>query len=235
MSQIAESARGRFYVYEHMRNDTGEIFYVGKGTGHRATVASKFHRNDHWLRIVAKAGGFSARKVVDGLCEELALFIECELIDKYRQMSVKLCNMTDGGDGTSGYVKSEEWRRKVGDAHRGKTISAETRAKISASIKASGYIHSQEVREKISNAHKGHKRALGYKHTDEWKAAQSERSKGNKYSLGKKKSEESKQRMSAIMSGRKQGILKCPHCDKEGGNVMRRFHFENCKSFKATE
>jgi len=26
-----------------------------------------------------------------------------------------------------------------------------------------------------------------------------------------------------------QNKLTCPHCFKEGGNAMRRWHFDNCK------
>lgn len=31
------------------------------------------------------------------------------------------------------------------------------------------------------------------------------------------------------MKNRKQNKVKCPYCDKEGGNTMGRWHFENCK------
>ena len=29
--------------------------------------------------------------------------------------------------------------------------------------------------------------------------------------------------------GMPQPILICPHCNKSGGNIMRRYHFDNCK------
>jgi hypothetical protein len=45
-----------FYTYEHIRPDTGAIFYVGKGKGSRCTEKGK--RNNYWKRIVRKAGGF---------------------------------------------------------------------------------------------------------------------------------------------------------------------------------
>ncbi len=31
------------------------------------------------------------------------------------------------------------------------------------------------------------------------------------------------------MKGRKQKILICPHCNKQGGTTMYRWHFNNCK------
>ena len=85
-----------FYVYEHTRNDTGAVFYVGKGMSSRAHRTSQ--RNDHWNRITAKHGR-SVRIVASGLDEELALLCEIELIDKYRRIGVALVNLTAGGDG----------------------------------------------------------------------------------------------------------------------------------------
>lgn len=43
-----------FYTYLHRRNDTGQVFYVGKGKGQRAH--DKYKRSAHWKRIVAKHG-----------------------------------------------------------------------------------------------------------------------------------------------------------------------------------
>jgi hypothetical protein len=63
-----------FYVYEHIRNDVGAIFYVGKGSRKRAFLYGK--RNQHWQNIVAKSGGFSVRMVIENADEELAFFVE---------------------------------------------------------------------------------------------------------------------------------------------------------------
>ena len=56
-----------FYVYLHTRNDTGEIFYVGKGKKSRAS--SKRGRNDYWNNIVTKAGGFTSKLIAIKLSE----------------------------------------------------------------------------------------------------------------------------------------------------------------------
>lgn len=42
----------RYYVYAHYTKDTKELFYIGKGTGHRAYC--KNSRNKHWKNIVKK-------------------------------------------------------------------------------------------------------------------------------------------------------------------------------------
>lgn len=46
----------KFLVYQHLRKDTGAIFYVGKGTPRRAV--SSVGRNKHWKSIVKKSDGF---------------------------------------------------------------------------------------------------------------------------------------------------------------------------------
>lgn len=218
-----------YYVYEHIRNDTGAVFYVGKGRGRRAYIANGYHRSQWWLRVVEKAGGFTVRFLAQGISELSALQMEIDAIAQYREQGVELVNMTNGGDGTSGYKRSAELNAFFSAMHRGKVMSPEVREKISASVKASGYVPSEEARQKMSAAHKGHRRALGYRHTDEWKARASEVRKGNKSRTGQRRSDEERAKASASLSGRVQTKLTCPHCAKQGGNIMRRYHFDNCK------
>ena len=54
-----------YYVYEHTRPDTGNVFYVGKGSFKRAY--SKAKRNKHWHNIVNKAQGFSVNIIAKDL------------------------------------------------------------------------------------------------------------------------------------------------------------------------
>jgi len=228
------STLNQFYVYEHIRNDTGDVFYIGKGKGYRATASGKEHRSEYWHRIVKKAKGFTVRYVCKNIEEELAFLIEVERIDQLRKRGIKLCNMTDGGDGLSGLLFTMEHRRKIGNAHRGKKISLETRSKISSSVKSSGFKHTSEMLKKMSEAHKGKKRALGYKHTEEWNTASLGWKQGNKSRTGQKMSEEEKRLHSIALIGSKQKIITCPFCKKEGGNAMKRWHFNNCKEKGST-
>jgi hypothetical protein len=87
-----------YYVYRHIRPDTGLPFYVGKGKGDRANCLH--NRNPHWRSIVKKHG-LIVEKVTSGLDEELAFLAEIELIDQCRRIGVKLANKTVGGDGVS--------------------------------------------------------------------------------------------------------------------------------------
>jgi len=99
-----------FYVYEHIRLDTNAVFYVGKGKGRRCFEERR--RNQHWKRVVSKAGGFDVRIVVDKIDEELAFLAEEELIAKLKLQGLTLTNITNGGEGTSGYQHTVEARIK---------------------------------------------------------------------------------------------------------------------------
>lgn len=106
-----------FYVYIHLKEDTNEPFYVGKGSGKRAL--SRNSRSDFWRSIVAKHG-YLVKIVMDDLLEEQAMSLERETIKNLREMGVKLCNFTDGGDGVSGLMHSEESKRRMSEAKKGK-------------------------------------------------------------------------------------------------------------------
>jgi hypothetical protein len=226
--QISERT---FHVYHHVRPDTGQVFYVGKGKGRRAFDKGA-RRGQFWHRVVKKAGGVLVEVIAQRLTEDEAFLLEKKNIAAFRKQRVRLCNLTDGGDGTSGIRRTEAWKRMMSQVHSGKVIPEDVREKISASVKTSGFVHTDEMRKKMSETHKGQKRALGYKHTDEWKAQQSIRAAGNKtrFFLGRVRSEEDRAKASASLSGRVQVKIECPHCGKVGGNAMRRWHFENCKS-----
>ena len=152
-----------FYVYEHIRPDTGVVFYVGKGRGDRKDV--RRNRNFLWERVVNKASGFTPVIVASSLDEELAFLVEVERIAQLRSLGIKLCNLTDGGEGTAGFkgrVISLEHRQKVAEANRKRVHSAETRAKLSrGSIGVNiGRIRSEETRLKISLAKKGQRKGI---------------------------------------------------------------------------
>jgi hypothetical protein len=235
-----------FYTYEHTRNDTGAVFYVGKGRGRRSCAT--YNRNIHWKRVVAKSGGFAVRIVVEGVDEDFAFLVEMERIDQLRRLGVKLCNMTDGGEGTAGLFVSEETKRKQSDKRRGhlhpqygKPKSDETKDKLR--IASTGKKLSDESRAKISNAITGRKESLetrqkkslalsgrvGVKPNEETRRKMSEASKG------KPKSDEMRRRLSESRKGVKQRIVKCPFCKQQGSiSNMKRWHFENCKHKEST-
>lgn len=90
-----------FYVYTHSRAD-GSVFYVGKGYGRRAWNFAH-RRNPHHLSTINKTGAENVIVTVHPCASEQEAFeLEVKTITALRLDGVKLCNMTDGGEGASG-------------------------------------------------------------------------------------------------------------------------------------
>lgn len=127
-----------YFVYQHRRPDTGEIFYIGKGCRTplkkyiRANTTSR--RNIHWKRVVEKVGGFIVEVLVDFFEEGDALAFEQEMIAAYGRSNFGgiLCNITAGGEGQSGVVMPTEVRAKIAAANRGRPKPVHVRAAVSA-------------------------------------------------------------------------------------------------------
>lgn len=155
-----------FYAYIHARPD-GTPFYIGKGRGRRATdflARSAYHKN-----ITAKYG-IKNILVSKHECssEEFAFALEVGMIKCFKRMGFILANMTDGGEGPSGAIVSAETRAKMSASRIGKKLpphSDEHRAKISASKKGKpGHLHTPESLAKLIASHKG---MTGLKHSEE--------------------------------------------------------------------
>lgn len=210
-----------FCVYEHWRPDKQQCFYVGKGTPKRAHFLQR-KENPRHLRIVEKLRRLGLRVEVKliavGLSEDAAFSLEIERIGFWRGAGVDLANLTNGGEGASGQIQSQETRAKISaallgvarpsrrgvklsDDHRakisaggiGRTLSIETRAKISASQK--GKPRPELVGRKMSEA--GIERLRNRIFTEEHRHKISEAKKG------KPKSAEHRAKIGAALTGRK--------------------------------
>ena len=95
------------YVYEHIRNDNGAIFYVGKGKEYRST--SKRNRNRYWQNTVAKCGGFKVNYLAKNIDDELAYLCEQERIDQLKRLGINLTNLTVGGEGAGSGKDHHMW------------------------------------------------------------------------------------------------------------------------------
>ena len=148
-----------FYTYLYLRED-GTPYYAGKGKGNRAFSAK------HRLSVPPKD-----RILIQEFPSEAdALLAEAFLIAYYGrkdQSTGCLWNLTDGGEGSSGWLMPKEIRRKITEANRGRKDSDETRRKKSEAAK--GHKHSDESRFKMSNAKKGMKLRLGCRLSEEHK------------------------------------------------------------------
>lgn len=87
-------------------------------------------------------------------------------------------NLTGGGDGKVGHFPSEETRKKISEACKGRGMSIETRKKISETHKGMSY--SIEARKKMSETSKG------IWHSIETREKMSEARKGSKHYRAKK-------------------------------------------------
>ena len=148
-----------YYVYLHLKEDTLEPFYVGKGKGKRAFARDC--RNPYWNNVVNKHG-YLIKLLMDNLSEEEALSLEKETIKNLLSLGVELTNMTEGGEGVSGWKHTEESKLKMSEAKKGKPNIAlkgkpktpEHIEKISLEIIVTGPFN-EERRNKISESKKG--------------------------------------------------------------------------------
>jgi plasmid maintenance system antidote protein VapI len=145
------------YLYRHIRLDKNEPFYIGIGSDDKYQRAnSKSHRNNHWRSIVSKTE-YEVQILCDDVSYEYAKEKEIEFIDIYKRKEDKgtLCNITKGGDGILGLKHTEESKRKMGEANKGKEISEWHKKRISEIH--TGKVVTAETRLKMSEKALGEK------------------------------------------------------------------------------
>ena len=132
--------------------------------------------------------------------EEVLMSLEKKFIYLYNTYAGSGYNMTEGGDGVSGLVCSEETRRKLSEANKGKKASEESKRKMSEARK--GRKLSEEAKKKIGEVHKGRKlseeakKKIGEVQKGKKKHSEESRKKISEFNKGKLTSEETKQKMS---------------------------------------
>jgi len=145
------------YVYKHTRLDKNEPFYIGIGqTTKYKRAYNKSRRSELWKNIVNKTD-YLVEIVYDNLTLEEAKEKEKELIKLYGRRDLNLgplVNMTDGGDGTVGVKRSEEYISKLKERNKLYKHTPEAIEKIRSAAKGI----SEETRRKMSESRKGKKR-----------------------------------------------------------------------------
>lgn len=96
-----------YYTYIH-RFTNGTI-YIGKGKKQR--LLEDTSRNTYWHNLKNKYGEPIRGIVNDNLTEEEAFQDEINLIALYKTLGVKLCNITNGGEGCSGYTHTKKHKQ----------------------------------------------------------------------------------------------------------------------------
>jgi hypothetical protein len=151
-----------FYTYAHSKPN-GTIFYIGKGQGKRAYDLTK--RNVYWKRVAEKYGTPTVEILAKWKTEKEALDHEVLLISCFKDMGYKLANLTNGGEGSSGYKHTQESIDKIAKIKTdnpnrywlGKPRPQETKDKISKALIGVGKPHTEETKEKMAKSHKGKK------------------------------------------------------------------------------
>jgi hypothetical protein len=138
-----KSIYNNFYVYAYLRED-GTPYYIGKGKEYRA-----FQTHGHINRPTCKS------RIVflqENITEDDAFALEVEMITFHGRKDIGtgiLRNLTNGGEGPSGRVISEETRAKL----RGKIRTEKHREKLR--LATAGKPLSEEHRKKIGDGNRG--------------------------------------------------------------------------------
>ena len=136
-------------VYKHIRLDSNLVFYIGIGKSNKRPY-SKNHRNTYWHNIVNKHG-YKIEIISENITWDEAKEMECRLILEYGRLDLKtgsLVNMTNGGEGISGYSHTEEWKKESSKRNKNKVIGEEQRKIISSYMKNRKI--TTEFKEKVS-------------------------------------------------------------------------------------
>jgi len=195
----------RFYTYAYLREDRTP-YYIGKGSSKRAYTRGKKDRKppkDKSRILILK----------ENLTEDEAFKHEIYMIAVFGRKDLGtgiLHNRTNGGDGSSGAIRSEETRIKMSETLKGNTRwlgkihSEETKRKISEATK--GKILSEETKIKISEAQKGrihseeHTKKTSEANTGQTRSEETKR-KISEARKGKTHSEETKRKISETLKG----------------------------------
>lgn len=134
----------KIYVGVHSTDNPNDS-YIGSGVALKNAI-EKHGRENFSKQLIAIVGD-----------KELAYFIEEEIVDEefVNNRETYNCKVGGiGGDTNSGRVLSDETKRKIGDANRGRIVG---------NNKPKGWTHSDESRVKISKAGLGAVRSEEFK------------------------------------------------------------------------
>ena len=101
-----------------------------------ALAGAKEHRAC-WMRAMQKGGREITVEVLDLVMDYEVDAAECRHIRRLRALGCDLTNRTDGGRGRRGWTTSPETRQRQREAAQRRRATPETRAKMSAAIRAS--------------------------------------------------------------------------------------------------
>ena len=193
-----------YYTYAYLR-ENGTPYYIGKGKGYRA-----FRKKGKSINPPKDAARILFLK--QNLTEDEAFKHEIYMIAVFGRKDLGtgiLRNLTEGGDGVSGLVHTEEIRKKISERTKEVMNTDEMRKKLSDGNR--GKIRSEEFKRHLSEINKDRKHSEESKrkigeaskcrtHSGESKIKMSESQKGILHS------EETKKKMSESHKGKTRSI-----------------------------
>lgn len=150
---------GKFYLYRHIRLDKNEPFYIGIGTKPKGATLSEYsrskmtcNRKSMWKNIVNNTD-YEIEVLLESDNYEFIKEKEKEFIALYGRRDLgtgTLVNHTDGGEGTKGWIPSEETRDKIRKKHSGNRVGAKNHnaKKVINTITKEIFSYAKEVSDK---------------------------------------------------------------------------------------
>lgn len=174
-----ETPKEYYYTYAYLRKDRTP-YYIGKGCRDRIYSSNRtINKPKDKSEIIF---------LKQNLTEEEAFKHEIYMISVFGRKDLGtgiLHNKTDGGEGSSGIVKSEECKNKISKSNKGKKRTEEFKSKMRA-------IHTgrkrrpftEETKEKLSQSQMGEKNSFyGRRHTEEVKRKNKESKEVKSFSV----------------------------------------------------
>jgi hypothetical protein len=229
------SSNDIYYVYIYKDPSRNfEPFYIGKGHGTRShghLTRKDRHPLTRRIQKMLREGIIPIIDIIQQPSEKEAFLAEINLISKFGRKDLNLgtlLNLTDGGEGPSGVIRSEEYKLKVSNSRKLNPIDQR-------GIKNHRYgtHHSSEWKKHMSEIMIGDnnpaKRPEVREKQSQIRKANPTLPQGlNHPSLGTHPSEEVKIKM---VENRKQNLTQkiCQYCGKEINSAsFKQFHGENC-------
>jgi len=194
---------GKIYIGAHS-TDNLDDGYLGSGTNLKRDI------------IIYGKDAFSFRILEHHDNADDMFLSEKNIVNKEFRDRADTYNLKTGGYGGRA---SEESRKKMSAASKGRPKSKEHRASLSLAKQGkTRCLHTIATKARMSAASKG--RPKSKEHRASMSVA----------ATGRKASDTTKAKMSASRKGKQQRVVECPFCHTKGGKLtMHRWHFNNCK------